>query len=258
MERHSREVSGSTAVETRELQRAFDGFRSAIGEENAIHAGPLGELQRKRALESVVVQIREVNCASRFAADDFDDARMGMAERIDGDSAEEIEIFFAGGIKDVAAAAVGQYERRAFVGREQEFVRSAYASVRVSARGWARTLLCARRARSVFALEGVGITPPTPRCARTRTARGEHECRECRRRCRRRNVPRRARPGAEHRARHRQRCGLRARRLRARALRLRASAPFRRKLPATAPSARFPRRRSRPELFRRRAPQLRR
>ena len=90
------EVGGSAAVETREFQRAFDGFRTAVGEKHAVHAGPLRELLRERALKGVVVQIREVNSARGFAADDFDDARMRVAERVDGDAAEEIEIFFAG------------------------------------------------------------------------------------------------------------------------------------------------------------------
>ena len=34
-------IGGSAAVEAGELESAFDGFRAAIGEEHAVHAGPL-------------------------------------------------------------------------------------------------------------------------------------------------------------------------------------------------------------------------
>ena len=49
-----------------------------------------------------MVKIGEMNGAGGFAADDFDDARMRVAEGVDGDAAEKIQIFLAGGIKDVA------------------------------------------------------------------------------------------------------------------------------------------------------------
>jgi len=64
------------------------------------------ELGGERALEGVVVEIREVNGAGGFAADDFDDAWMGVPEGVDGDAAQEVEIFFAFGVEDVDAAAV--------------------------------------------------------------------------------------------------------------------------------------------------------
>src|ERR1700720_682501 len=53
------EVGWIASVETRELQRGFDSFRTAVGEKNAIHPGPLGKLLRQRALKRVVIQIRE-------------------------------------------------------------------------------------------------------------------------------------------------------------------------------------------------------
>src|SRR5271168_4610931 len=56
---------------------------------------------------------------------------MRVAERVDGDAAEEIEIFFARRVIDVAAAPVGQDERTALVGGEQELLRSAYARVQL-------------------------------------------------------------------------------------------------------------------------------
>src|SRR5260370_4495475 len=45
---------GRTSAKTRELQRAVDGFRAAIGEKNAVQAGPFCELAGQRPLEFVV------------------------------------------------------------------------------------------------------------------------------------------------------------------------------------------------------------
>ena len=41
-------------VRARQLQRAFDRFGAAIGEENAIHARPFGEFARQRPLIRIV------------------------------------------------------------------------------------------------------------------------------------------------------------------------------------------------------------
>ena len=61
-----------------------------------------------------------MNGASGFAANHFDDARVRVAERVDGDAAEEVEIFLAGGVIDIAAAAMGEQHRRALVGRQKK------------------------------------------------------------------------------------------------------------------------------------------
>ena len=68
------DVGGRASVEAGELESAFDGFRTAIGEENAVHAGPLRELASQRALKRVVKKIGKMNSARSFATDDFDDA----------------------------------------------------------------------------------------------------------------------------------------------------------------------------------------
>src|ERR1700739_3547132 len=104
-------VAGRAGTEPRELQSAVDRFRAAVGEKDVVQARPFGELAGQGSLVRVVIKIREVNRLGRFAANDLDDARMGMAEGVDGDAPEKIEIFLAGAVKDVNATAMRQQER---------------------------------------------------------------------------------------------------------------------------------------------------
>src|ERR1700724_3076640 len=67
--------------------------------------------------------------ARGFAANHFYDARMSMAEGVDGDAAKEVEIFFARGVIDMGATTVGDQERLALVSRQKELVRIAKACI---------------------------------------------------------------------------------------------------------------------------------
>src|SRR5579859_97414 len=107
-------------IQAGEFQSAFDGLCAAIGEENAVKAGPFREFARERTLKSVMKEVGKVDRASGFAANDFDDARMRVAKSVNGDSAEKIEILFAARVEDVAAAAVGKDEGLALVGWEKK------------------------------------------------------------------------------------------------------------------------------------------
>jgi hypothetical protein len=122
-------AAGLSGAEAGEFQGAIGGFRTAIGEKDAVHAGDLGELAGQRALIGVVVEVGEMNGASGFAANDFDDAGMRVAESVDGDAAEKIQVSFAGGIKNVAAAAVAEDEGLALVGGQEKFFRVAEARI---------------------------------------------------------------------------------------------------------------------------------
>ena len=68
-------------------------------------------------------------CGGSFAANDFDDTGMGVAEGVDGDAAQEVQIFFAGGVEDVGAAAVGDDERVALVGGKKKLIGIAQTGV---------------------------------------------------------------------------------------------------------------------------------
>jgi hypothetical protein len=118
-------IGGSAAIEASELESAFDRFGAAVREKHAVHTGPMGKLAGQRTLERVVKKIRKMDRASRFAADDFDDARMRMAEGVDGDAAEKIEIFLAARIIDVAAAAMGEDNGLALVRGHKKLIRIA-------------------------------------------------------------------------------------------------------------------------------------
>lgn len=114
---------GRAGIEPREFQAAFDGFGAAVGEKDTVHAGDFSEFPGERTLKFVVKEIGKVNGARGFAANHFDDVGMRVAEAVDGDAAEKIEIFFARGIEDVRTAAVCEDERLAFVGGEKESLR---------------------------------------------------------------------------------------------------------------------------------------
>jgi len=87
-----------------QLHRTVNGLRTAIREEDAIETGPSGEFAGERALARVVIEIRKMNRAGRFAADYFHDAGMRVTEGVDGDATEKIEIPLPGGVKNISAA----------------------------------------------------------------------------------------------------------------------------------------------------------
>src|SRR5690348_1064314 len=57
--------------------------------------------------------------ARGFAANDADEARMRIAQRIDGDAAEKIEIGAPSGIVEATSLSVGEHYRRAIVRANQ-------------------------------------------------------------------------------------------------------------------------------------------
>src|SRR5579872_848965 len=72
-----------------------------------------------------------MNSAGRFTADDFHDAGMRVAERIDGNAAEKIEILFAARIINIAAAAMREDDGLALVGGHKKLIRIAQNRLRV-------------------------------------------------------------------------------------------------------------------------------
>src|SRR5882762_7183686 len=124
-----RRVRGRAGAEAGEFQSAVGSFGAAVGEEDAAHAGDFGELARERALVGVVIEIAEVDGARGFTADGFYYARVGVAESVDGDAAEEVEIFFARRVIHVGAVAVGEDDGLALVGGQEELFGVAEARV---------------------------------------------------------------------------------------------------------------------------------
>ena len=95
----------------RQLQRAFPGFGAGVGEEDAVEAGALGEAQREFGLTLVIEEVRGVDERAALAGDGFFDCRMAVAERVDADAAEQIEILRTVLVNDVNAFAAHKEDR---------------------------------------------------------------------------------------------------------------------------------------------------
>src|SRR5690242_16189390 len=105
-----------------ELHRTINSLRAAIGEEHAVEAGPLRELARQRPLKPVVVEVGKMNRARRFTANHFDDPGVRVAERVDSDSSEKIQILLARRVENVRALAVRHNDRLPLVGGQKKLL----------------------------------------------------------------------------------------------------------------------------------------
>src|SRR5450755_987355 len=110
------------AIETRQFQSAIDSFGPAIGKKYPIHAGPCRKFARQRPLVGIVKKIGKMDGPCGFAANHLNDARMRVPEPVYGNATQKIQIFFPGGIVNIGAAAVGEHNGWAFVGRQQKFI----------------------------------------------------------------------------------------------------------------------------------------
>ena len=74
------------------LERAFHRLGSAVGEEHALQSRHLDQPLGQRALVLVIVEIRGMDEQSGLLTNHFGHARMGVAERVDADAGDEIQI----------------------------------------------------------------------------------------------------------------------------------------------------------------------
>ncbi len=88
-----------------QLHGALPGFGAGVGEEGAVEAGLLGEAQGELRLALVVVEVRGVDERAALAGDGFDDDRVIVAERVDADAAEQVEVLRTVLVDDVNALA---------------------------------------------------------------------------------------------------------------------------------------------------------
>ena len=75
-----------------EFQRAFPGFGAGVGKEDAVEAGTLGETQSELGLALVIEEVRRVNELAALLGDGLFNRRMPVAERVDADAAEQVEV----------------------------------------------------------------------------------------------------------------------------------------------------------------------
>src|SRR5437588_1063010 len=119
----------SAAKQPRQLHRPVNRFCAAVGEEYAPEPGPFSKPARQRALKAVVIEVRKMNGAPDLAANNLHNARMRVAERIDGDAPQKIEIFVSGGVENISAAAMRHDHGLAFVGGQEKLLRIGKACV---------------------------------------------------------------------------------------------------------------------------------
>ena len=105
----------------RELEQAFVRLRAAVGEKAFARADAFDEFGGEPALRLGEIKIRDVDQLFRLLDERLGDGRMRVAEAADGDAAAEIQIAFAGDIKNVAARAVAQDEFKAPVAGHDVF-----------------------------------------------------------------------------------------------------------------------------------------
>ncbi len=101
-------MTADEMIAARRLDGALDGFRTGIAEEDLVGEGERGEFPGQRFLLGHTVEIGDVPQAAGLLGQGLDQCRMGMAERIDGDAAAEIE----------QPPAVGRLDPRALAARE--------------------------------------------------------------------------------------------------------------------------------------------
>ena len=101
------------------LQRAFGGFRAAVGEKGPGQTAGFGNALRQRSLIFVVEQIRCVDQARRLFPYDRDNARMILSQRIHTDPGNEVEITLSAGIPHIWPIAACNHDRMAGIILEQ-------------------------------------------------------------------------------------------------------------------------------------------
>ena len=84
------------AVLARDLQRRLVGLEARIAEEHLVHARQRGQLVGQRLLQPDLVDVRRMDQLRRLVGDRGHQARMVVAERVDGDAGETVEILAAG------------------------------------------------------------------------------------------------------------------------------------------------------------------
>ena len=104
------------------LHGAFDGFRTAVAEENFVHARDPAEFFRGSDCRLIVEKIRDMNELFCLLLQGFCVSRVAVAEGGNGDAGEEIQIGLAVGVKEADAFAVVQDDRETIVCVEEEFL----------------------------------------------------------------------------------------------------------------------------------------
>ena len=103
-----------------QLERSFPGLSAAVAKESAVKPGDLGQQPRQFRLILVEEKIRNMNQPASLTLDRRLNRRVIVAERIDSDSTQEIQIPLAARIPEIYAAPADKKDGLPLVGGKQE------------------------------------------------------------------------------------------------------------------------------------------
>src|ERR1035437_3418697 len=81
------------------LEAAFHRLGPRVGEEATLQSAHPRYFLGQRALVLVIVEIRGMDQQRGLVADDLDQARMGVTQRVDTDAGDEVQVTLAGTIR---------------------------------------------------------------------------------------------------------------------------------------------------------------
>src|ERR1051326_9080768 len=93
-----------------QLKKAFVGFDAAVAEETFARANQPHQRLGQAALRFVIIKIGSVNEFAGLLDQGFCYCGMRVTEGVNSDASAQIEIPFAGDVKDIAAGTVAQYD----------------------------------------------------------------------------------------------------------------------------------------------------
>src|SRR5258708_4136677 len=103
-----------------ELERSFPRLGAAVAEESAVKPGNFGHQLRELGFVLVEEKLRNMNQTAGLALDRRLDGRVAVAERIDSDSAQEIQIALALRVPEIHAASANKQDGLPLVGGKQK------------------------------------------------------------------------------------------------------------------------------------------
>ena len=112
-------LASGVEMAARGLDRALDRLGARIGEEDPVGEGRRAQALGETRLSRNLVEVRGVPQPAGLRGQRRDQVRMGVAERVDGDAAAEIEIGLAGGVIEPGALAAVGGKGGASIGVEQ-------------------------------------------------------------------------------------------------------------------------------------------
>src|SRR6266850_6899164 len=114
------DLRSSRVLQPRELQRRLVRLGAAVAEEDAGETGlpdePLGE----KPLRGVIEEVGDVEKVARLLPERAPQSGMGVPERVDGDTGEEIPVLAPPGVDEARAASPPRMEARSGVRAEEE------------------------------------------------------------------------------------------------------------------------------------------